>query len=810
VTEVDEEAITHPWPKHIDYALVAQTHPSMYLIHKFWARKPHNVVAEYIAHYSKKGELVLDPFCGSGVSIIESLRLGRRSIGIDLDPIATFITRMTVVPVDLNEFQNEFERIKQNVKDKINFYYRTTCSTCNRDALVLCTIWDGSMPTHLWYKCEHCKKTKKREVTEDDKSFLSEIDESEVPYWYPTDDLIFVGQETRRLLKAGLSNFHQLFTKRALIALSILYHAIEQIKNTETKDLMKLVFSSFLAQVSKMVPQREGATLSGNVGWTVHSYWVPPASREFNVWLSFENRFRKVKKGKMEASKEIPKVQEATTTEEFFKHDKNLLVRTRSAIGLSEEIPSDTVDFVFTDPPYGGSIQYLELTAMWSSWLKGEVADERFSWRFDEEITINKHQDKDFDYYHKMLHAAFREVYRILKPNRWLVITFHNTDIRIYNSIIKAIVTAGFDLEKIVYQPPAQTSVKALSQPYGSAVGDYYIRFRKPRQEERLSTESEVDRETYERIIVDSVKKIIARRGEPTPYTIIINSYSTIYDELKKNGYLFSAPEGIEEILKKHLDGDFVISNKKWWLGDPSKIPYLERVPLNERVERIVIDVLNRKIKASFDDILQQIFIKFPNALTPDTQSINQVLKEYAEKTKDGKWILKPSVKKRENQHNEIVKIIADLGAKAGFEVYADIPIYRKELPLSLPSENLARVKEIDVIWYSKGEVVYEFEVENTTGITEAIVRGSNITYPVKRYIVIPEERENLLVRKVQDPALKERIEKDEWNFIRYDDLMSLYTRYKAQKAMNSQEIESIVRAPRLKITKTTTIDEFT
>ena len=54
--------------EHIDYAIIAQAHTPMYLIHKYWARKPHNVVSEYIQHYSREGEIVLDPFGGSGVT----------------------------------------------------------------------------------------------------------------------------------------------------------------------------------------------------------------------------------------------------------------------------------------------------------------------------------------------------------------------------------------------------------------------------------------------------------------------------------------------------------------------------------------------------------------------------------------------------------------------------------------------------------------------------------------------------------------------------------------------------------------------
>jgi hypothetical protein len=63
-----------PFP-HINHALVPKPHTHMYLMHKFWARKPDNFVSEYINHYSRKGNIVLDPFCESGVTPIVTLRL---------------------------------------------------------------------------------------------------------------------------------------------------------------------------------------------------------------------------------------------------------------------------------------------------------------------------------------------------------------------------------------------------------------------------------------------------------------------------------------------------------------------------------------------------------------------------------------------------------------------------------------------------------------------------------------------------------------------------------------------------------------
>lgn len=117
---------------HINHALVPKPHTPMYLMHKFWARKPHNVVSEYIQHYSSSGSIVLDPFCGSGVTAIESLKLGRKTVFTDVNPVATFIAKTTLLPIDLSELEHEYVQIKNKVSATINALYETECPKCGK------------------------------------------------------------------------------------------------------------------------------------------------------------------------------------------------------------------------------------------------------------------------------------------------------------------------------------------------------------------------------------------------------------------------------------------------------------------------------------------------------------------------------------------------------------------------------------------------------------------------------------------------------------------------------------------------------
>lgn len=150
------EAIVLP---RLNGSLKAALHTPIYLMHKFHARKPHNVVKESIRAHTVENEIVLDPFCGSGVAVVEGLRLGPNVIGMDLDPMATFITEMTVLPVNLDKFKEAFNKIEKNINDiehevvtadganrSVAFadLYSTQCSNCGGIAKAIHTEWDNN------------------------------------------------------------------------------------------------------------------------------------------------------------------------------------------------------------------------------------------------------------------------------------------------------------------------------------------------------------------------------------------------------------------------------------------------------------------------------------------------------------------------------------------------------------------------------------------------------------------------------------------------------------------------------------------
>lgn len=97
-----------------------------------------------------KGKVILDPFMGGGTTVVEALRLGCKVIGIDLNPVAWFIVKTEVEPVDLEELQGAFDRLAERradwsgkpLKETLLSLYKTECPACgNTDADIIYTFW---------------------------------------------------------------------------------------------------------------------------------------------------------------------------------------------------------------------------------------------------------------------------------------------------------------------------------------------------------------------------------------------------------------------------------------------------------------------------------------------------------------------------------------------------------------------------------------------------------------------------------------------------------------------------------------------
>ena len=135
------------------------------------------------------------------------------------------------------------------------------------------------------------------------------------------------------------------------------------------------------------------------------------------------------------------------------------------------------MNYCFTDPPYGDSIQYSELSMVWNAWLK-KVFDNK------NEVIINRTQNKDDQDYRELLTKVFAETYRVLKPGSYMTVCFHNKDSKAWSAILQACRGAGFLYINIVPQEPISKSFTQLWAE-NSPKTDLLMNFVKPETKSR-------------------------------------------------------------------------------------------------------------------------------------------------------------------------------------------------------------------------------------------------------------------------------------------------------------------------------------
>jgi SAM-dependent methyltransferase len=466
--------------------LDAEPHTPVYMMHKYFARRPWNVFNELISHYSKPGDVVLDPFCGGGVTVVESLKLRRRAVGVDVNPIAAYITDMECRQADLQGAEQAFAEVSQRVEHQISGLYSTKCTDCRKSAIADWIEWDeaGNKIIRLKFDCPACGVSKQKRPTAHDRELARRIEKDfsatvrRRKLWYPRTR-IPEGDKTNSLLNQKVHFFHELFTRRSLLALSMLLKEIEAVSDRDARDLLRFAFSGSLKWASRQ------SHLRGEIveGWAMHAYWIYPKSLEINVWNSFSRRFHAVVRGKRYSNDQIGIfAKPARSFDDIANGDSSYLILNQSSAHLP--LPDNSLDAVITDPPYGGNVNYGELSDFWFVWLsRGKTIEKK------NEIIVNRTQSKTLSDYETLLSDVFSECHRVLRPGRCLVSTFNSRDMRVVAAFITAATRAGFKLhpEGFAYQKPIRSYTTTFhAMQIGAFVGDFIFTFIK---EPRTQTE---------------------------------------------------------------------------------------------------------------------------------------------------------------------------------------------------------------------------------------------------------------------------------------------------------------------------------
>ncbi len=552
-------------------------------IHKWFARRPGTVFRNLLlAEFNGKNSLpedywrshqfkgiIADPFMGGGTPIIEANRLGFSVIGADINPMAFWIVRQSLAPLDLNTFEKHASVVIRDVEQEIEHLYTTTCGFCGRSAEVKYFLWvktqvcpecgaendlfpgyllaeaerhpyhviacqkcgalnefarqptsvdpemcrscgsavfvDGpakknrircsscssefsypekppsSPPKHrLWaieYQCPACKRNHRgRFFKTPDQTDLSKYLEASHTLENRQNELpipsspIPLGDETKRLHRWGYKLFREMFNERQLLGLGLLLKRISEVEDRSARYALLTVFSDFL-RYQNMLARYDTYALKCQDIFSVHGFPVGLVQCENALigiskvgsggFRHFIEKYRKAKeycrqpfetRQKGQRKEIVPIIGESIRAEQVGRFPgadaREAWINSESAEQV--HLGPNSLDGVFTDPPYFDNVQYAELMDFCYVWLRLALEKDfgifkASSTRAVQELTGNEAMGRGLDHFTNGLSKIFRHYAEALKPGAPFVFTFHHNDPNAYIPIVVAILDAKLD-----------------------------------------------------------------------------------------------------------------------------------------------------------------------------------------------------------------------------------------------------------------------------------------------------------------------------------------------------------------------------
>ena len=472
---------------------------SFYRAHTYHTKVPPQGIEAFIAHYTQPGQLVLDPFCGSGMTGIAAIRQGRRAVLSDLSPAATFFAFNHTRPVDVDAFLAAGKNIMQKVEREYGWLYATSdclidgevpfnkmlwsltlgCPACDAEYALWHAALDANRKVLAEYPCPHCGAmiTKKHSKpagmepvrvdhgsrhmveaapNEHDLQLIKKINNLPWPQdlWYPTNPIPAEGDEIPRLHGNGVDSVDKLFTRRALLCVAALWREANRADPALRPSLLFAVTGIMqrASRLNKFIPSRNMSP-----GPILGTMYIPGFYPEINVLSLFRRKLTAIARSHADLRAGAPA-------------GGDVCVSTQSATDLSN-IPDESIDYIFTDPPFGSNIQYSELNLLWESWL-GTPTDTTC------EAVISKTQRKATDDYGALMAQAFAEMRRVLRQGAWLTLVFHNSSGKVWSAIQDALAAARLPAGSIHTFDKAHDTFKMVTAP--GAVGyDVVVNCRK-------------------------------------------------------------------------------------------------------------------------------------------------------------------------------------------------------------------------------------------------------------------------------------------------------------------------------------------
>lgn len=620
--------------------MVAEGHTPIYKMHKYFARRPQNVFASLIQNYSAPNDIIFDPFCGGGVTLVEGAALGRHIVANDINPLAAFISKCEADVVPVGEFMTVANEILEEVRAfatplfltkrrdtgelvPVRWYehaYVIQCPSCGHETDLSNDnkmISDGEA-VNGEYKCVHCgaafkavaaehcghrllsvtykTTTRKTQRTVSPNSYDFEVQrKAEDLYhekidgdgWFVPEIQIPVNWDRQQedcLIRKGFSDFKDFFTKRTLVVMSFFLDQVKSRKNTvpeKVYQLLLLMFSATLRYTNNMTISTSMWQDGRPVAWAKHAYWMSYQFVEVNPIEYIEKRIAAIKSALVYQQEKFP------VSPVFVDSYDELYCNSAACMQLNQDsssvpLPDESVDLVLTDPPYGGNVQYGELSAFWLAWIYDELGvPKQYITDLTGEILVqrkNKVNAKTYSTYYEGLKRVYSECYRVLKRGQPLVFTFNSKDAKVWLAVLKAVIDSGFVLEPegVIYQSPIENYKNtAHTMAPGTIHGDFIYTFVKPMTAQPI--EHVCDANSIKRGIHDAIIEVLnnelaggAEKTISELYIAILRKIIPLLTSLalSKDNYDYTnrliSGRLIEEAIKKHCQP---ADKNMWKLG---------------------------------------------------------------------------------------------------------------------------------------------------------------------------------------------------------------------------------------------------
>lgn len=423
---------------------------------------------------------------------------GKRNVILnDLSPIASFVSYNYSNPMDSQSFVNYSEKILAVVNEEYGWMYQTRhsngengniqytvysdvfeCPNCSHEIIFYDVCFDKvNKSVRKDFSCPNCNnllnkgKMKRIFITEHDATgevyqfakqvpvlinyrYQNEVfektpDEYDIlvdrkikseplKYEIPNFDIPEGVNLNQPRVSHGLVKMYHFYTKKSLLVLSKLFNVLNN------SDYNQIPFLKFIFEQSVL-------------GMSKLARYVPTHYSQVNQYLSgtlyigsqiVEVSLEYVIGGKI---KRITKLLE----QDKFPNGNEVIVSTQAIQSLSN-LKENSIDYIFTDPPFGANLMYSDLNILWESWL-GVYTNSK------QEAIVNKIQNKSVSQYQYLMEQSFYVYYHCLKPNRWITVEFSNSKAEIWNAIQEAMQKAGFIIASVSALDKKQGSFKSVT-----------------------------------------------------------------------------------------------------------------------------------------------------------------------------------------------------------------------------------------------------------------------------------------------------------------------------------------------------------